>query len=169
MTDLDPNLAGMIRWGTIPGGIWGTQITLETMASLARAGSRDVPPLVASIVPRGGDVPGIVFAFDRFLRHHFVYREERDEVLRDVPFMLNDLVTLGHMEGDCDDMMIMGSALLCSCLIPARFTAIQSENPAEFDHVFTEAKVNGEWVPMDPTVPYGTRYTMFGFMSEVVC
>src|SRR6516162_3313113 len=138
MTDLDPNLAGMIRWGTIPGGSWGTQSTLETMASLARAGSRDVPPLVASLVPRGGDVSDFVLSIDRFLGRSFVYRAERDEVLRDVPFMLHDLSTLGHMEGDCDDMMIMGSAMLCSLLIPARFTAIKSENPAEFDHVFTE-------------------------------
>lgn len=147
----------------------GTVITLEAMAALARAGSRDVPPLVSSVVPGNGTVSDCVLSVDRFLRANFIYREERDEVLRDVPYMLNDLVTLGHMEGDCDDMTIMCAAMLCALLIPTRFTAIQSEIPGLFDHVFTETKVNGEWVPVDPTVPYGTQYTQFGFMSEVVC
>ena len=110
-----------------------------------------------------------VLAIDCFLRNVFVYRDERNEVLRDVPFMLSDYSTLGHMEGDCDDMTIMGSAMLCSLDIPTRMTAIQSESPEEFDHVFSEARVGGMWIPVDPTVPYGTQYNQYGFMSEVVC
>jgi len=147
----------------------GTSITLETMASLARAGSHDVTPLVASVLSGGCTVSDCVFAIDSFLRRHFIYREERDEVLRDVPFMLNDLSMLGHMEGDCDDMTILGSALLCNIGLPTRMTAIQSAIPGEYDHVYTETRVNGTWIPMDPTVPYGMTYTTFGTMSEVVC
>jgi transglutaminase-like putative cysteine protease len=140
------------------------------MSSLARAGSHEpgTYSLVQSIANSSG--PGsFIVGIDRFLRRVFVYREERDEVLRDVPFMLNDLATLGHMEGDCDDMAIMSASLLCCASIPARLTAIQSLNADEYDHVFTEAKVDGTWIPVDPTVPYGTHYNVFGFMSEVVC
>jgi transglutaminase-like putative cysteine protease len=143
------------------------------MSSLARAGSHEDGTL--AIAGTLGSDTGLdalrnfVVHVDRFLRRVFIYREERDEVLRDVPFMLNDLANLGHMEGDCDDMSIMSASLLCCASVPARLTAIKSLNTDEFDHVFTEAKVNGTWIPVDPTVPYGTRYNVFGFMSEVVC
>jgi len=139
------------------------------MAVLARQGSSFVSPLVSSLIRGGDNISSVVLVIDRFLRGRFVYRDERDEVLRDVPFMLNDLDTYGYMMGDCDDMSIMCGSLLCNIGIPARFTAIKSANPEDFDHVYTEAKVGSDWVPIDPTVPYGTRYTMFGFISEVVC
>jgi hypothetical protein len=143
--------------------------TLETMAILSRQGSKDVSPLVTSLVSGGDRIADSVFVIDRFLRRHFVYREEYDEVLRDVPFMLHDLSTLGHMEGDCDDMTILGSAMLCALGVGTRMTAIKSANPDEFDHVFSEARIGTEWIPVDPTVPYGTTYNQFGFMSEAVC
>src|SRR5712691_8043872 len=41
MTDSDPRLAPQIQWTWIPSGTWGTQITLETMANLARKGARN--------------------------------------------------------------------------------------------------------------------------------
>jgi hypothetical protein len=130
------------------------------MAILARRGSEDVLYLVGS----GWDVPTI----DTFLRNVFIYRDEDHEVLRDVPFMLNDWKTQGRMEGDCDDMAIMGCALLRASGIPARMTAIKSQNPDEFDHVFSEARVGPFWIPIDPTVPPGTEYMQYGFMSEPI-
>lgn len=142
------------------------------MAVLARQGSREsgTYAIANSIVSGRAFDPGdFVIGLDRFLRRVFVYREEHDEVLRDVPFMLNDYATLGRMEGDCDDMSIMASALLCCVGIPARVTAIKSQSIDEFDHVFSEARIGMDWIPVDPTVPYGTPYRAFGFMSEVVC
>jgi transglutaminase-like putative cysteine protease len=136
------------------------------MAVLARQGSRE--PGTYALVSSIGN-PDRVRGIDSFLRRYFVYREERDEVLRDVPFMLNDLDTLGHMEGDCDDMCIMACALLKSAGFPlVRMTAIQSDNPFEYDHVFSEVRISDFWLPVDPTVPYGTTYQQFGFMSEAV-
>jgi transglutaminase-like putative cysteine protease len=108
-----------------------------------------------------------VLACDLFLRDHFRYRREEKEVLRTVPFMLNDLDTIGEMQGDCDDMAIMGCSLFLSLDIPARFTAIKSESDLEFDHVFSEARIGTTWVPVDPTVHYGTRYHHYGIMSQV--
>lgn len=135
------------------------------MAILARAGSSE--PGVMAIAGSFRN-PDRVRAIDSFLRYAFVYREEYDEVLRDVPFMLNDLDTLGHMEGDCDDMTIFGCTLLRASGIPSRMTAIQSQSPFDYDHVFSEARVGEFWLPVDPTVPYGTQYQTYGFMSEAV-
>ena len=147
----------------------GTQQTLEVMAQLARQGSSVASPVAAHLVSVRGGVADFVSNLDRFLRHNFVYREERDEVLRTVDFMLHDFNTLGRMEGDCDDMSIMSGSLLCAAGISARLTAIQSADPFEYDHVFTEARVGSDWVVVDPTVPYGTTYNTYGFMSESVC
>jgi hypothetical protein len=145
--------------------------TLETMAILARAGSREpgTVSLLSSIVRNPSNPADIVSVIDNFLRNTFVYRGERDEVLRTVPYMLHDLATLRRMEGDCDDMAIMGCAMLMGAGISCRMTAIKAENPDEFDHVFSEARVGQNWIPVDPTVPLGTQYRTFGFMSEVVC
>jgi hypothetical protein len=135
------------------------------MAVLARNGSDSCSELASSVCRSGSVVPSI----DRFLRDRFIYRDERDEVLRDVPFMLNDLQTTGYMMGDCDDMTIMCCSLLMASGMSCRMTAIKSDNPDEFDHVFSEANTPAGWIPIDPTVPYGTRYMQYGYMSEPVC
>lgn len=139
------------------------------MAVLVRQGRNDpgVTSLVSSLQSGGGG-PGFVLAVDGFLRRVFIYREEENEVLRDVPFMINDLNTLGYMEGDCDDMAIMGCALLSNAGLLCRMTAIQSQNDFEYDHVFSEVRIGTHWIPVDPTVPVGTTYETFGFMSEPV-
>jgi hypothetical protein len=139
--------------------------TLETMATLARSGS-NVPGI--AVLVSGLRQTDCIAVIDRFLRQNFVYRDEAEEVLRDVPFMLHDLETIGHMEGDCDDMTIMGCALLKACGLPVRMTAIKSDNADEFDHVFSEARIGEYWIPVDPTVAPGTQYVTYGFMSEAV-
>jgi transglutaminase-like putative cysteine protease len=143
------------------------------MSTLARQGRSDpgVSALVASIRNGVGDSATdfpFVVGVDRYLRNIFVYREEQNEVLRDVPFMLNDLATLGYMEGDCDDMTIMGCALLSNAGLLCRMTAIKSSNDLEYDHVFSEVRIGTNWIPVDPTVPAGTQYETYGFMSEPV-
>lgn len=136
------------------------------MGSLARKGSDAAGPLVDYL--RSVDPSFSFLTIDRFLRDVFIYRDERDEVLRDVPFMVHDLQTKGHMEGDCDDMCIMCCAMLKAAGIASRMTAIRSESPEEFDHVFSEARVGSDWVPVDPTVPYGTTYYHYGILSEAI-
>lgn len=140
------------------------------MASLARAGSRDAYPVAMGVCTSFGihSVNDCILAIDCFLRDKFNYRREQNEVLRTVPFMLNDLETIGEFQGDCDDMAIMGCALLCSLGITSRLTAIKSV-PGEFDHVFCEALGDsGQWFPVDPTVPYGTPYIHYGITYQAV-
>jgi len=82
--------------------------------------------------------------------------------------MLNDLETLGYLEGDCDDIATLSASMLKTAGYPTRLTAIKSTGPEEYDHVFSEAQVNGDWVPMDITEPRGTVYQVYGYVSELI-
>ncbi len=112
-----------------------------------------------------GSVPGI----DGWLRTHFTYRPEMNEVLRSPEFMVNDFENvLGVVEGDCDDAAVLCTSFLKVLGIPGRLTAIQSKAGMDFDHVFGEGLVGSTFVPIDPTVEYGTRYTVYGMLHETV-
>jgi len=163
LTDSDPRLAPLIQWTTIPGGIWGTKITLETMANLAKEAANQ--KRVRHYALACGDWNGV----DLWIRNHFVYREEEEEILRTPEFMLNDLEMQGYLEGDCDDTATLSAAFTKILGYPTRLTALQVQTPLEFDHVFSECRdVNGEWAIIDPTVPKGTRYESYGVLLEVV-
>jgi hypothetical protein len=138
------------------------------MASLARSGSYDCRDFAIRLCTSRGVqcTSDCILVVDRFLRDHFNYRREQDEVLRTVPFMLNDLETIGEMQGDCDDMTIMACSLFCALGVTTRMVAIRSV-PGEFDHVFCEA-LDSDWIPVDPTVPYGTPYVHYGMSFQAV-
>jgi hypothetical protein len=161
LTDYDPNLAPHIQWTTIPGGKWGTQITLETMANLAREGAQNpkVKAYAASI-----QTP---YAIDGVLRPLYLYRDEEEEIVRTPEFMVRDLETLGYVEGDCDDIATFTASLTKAMNYPTRLTGIQTSTE-EYDHVFSEARIGQFWLPIDLTVPPGTEYRVYGLMTEWV-
>jgi transglutaminase-like putative cysteine protease len=104
-----------------------------------------------------------------WMRANYRYRDESEEILRSPEFMLNDFDTLGYCEGDCDDCSTLIAALGKSLGYPVRFSAIKVQTPDEFDHVFTEyMNPGGTWIPVDPTVPQGTTYTIYGQTVEGV-
>jgi len=160
-TESDPFLMRNTKWSWIPGGPAGTLITLEAMANLARKGLNDAYPFAIACIENVDALT--IRKVDGFLRSSFVYREEENEVLRGV-----DWLVAHGFEGDCDDMAIMGASMTKSIGFPSRFTAIKPYNPDEFEHVFCEARIGTDWVPIDPTVPYGTVYQHYGMVHEYV-
>jgi transglutaminase-like putative cysteine protease len=95
---------------------------------------------------------------DEWVRAHFRYRDEREEILRTPEFQLNDaLVRLGYLEGDCDDVSMFYAAVLKTLGLPVRFVAIRytPDNP-NFEHVFTQAYDMAAWRTFDATVPAGS-------------
>ena len=102
------------------------------------------------------------------LRKIFRYRDEKEEIVRTPGFMVQDYESLGYIEGDCDDIAVLVAALLRSLGKKVRLTAIQSQSPDEYDHVFTEVQTNEGWLPIDITVSEGTTYSTFAYMSELV-
>lgn len=129
------------------------------MARLAREGATDPRIRELSSYPVG--------TLDGWVRRRFVYRPELEEIIRAVPFQLEDLQRLGYLEGDCDDV----STFLAAALLPrpVRFVAIRTDptNP-EFLHVFVETLDAGRWVRLDPTVRRGTRHRYVEAMTEDV-
>ena len=101
--------------------------------------------------------------------HAYMYRPEREEVLRSPEFMLNDFLYLGYFEGDCDDASIMGAAMWSLAGFPVRFVAIRySANAKGFEHVFVEVWRLGEWMAFDPTVAPGTVYQRLEEMIQYI-
>ena len=95
----------------------------------------------------------------RWLRRHYSFRPEAEEVLRTVDWMLNDFATAGYVEGDCDDASIFVAAVSLVLGYRVRLVAIRYRDPLEFEHVYAEV-FDGRWVIVDLTVPEGTRYNV---------
>jgi transglutaminase-like putative cysteine protease len=104
------------------------------------------------------------------MRSNYRYRDENDEIVRSPDFMVNDYDTLGYCEGDCDDCSTLIACLAKVLGYPTRLMAIKVQGPNEFDHVFCEVNQGtpGKWTPVDPTVPSGTVYTIYGQTVEGV-
>lgn len=120
------------------------------MRDLARQGAAD--SRVYQLASWVGSAEGL----EDFLRSHFFYRAEHEEVVRSVPRMLSDLEAQGHIEGDCDDISTFICAVLAAMGISCRFVAIRYGGSEEFLHVFPEYRAPWEWIALDVTVPSGT-------------
>ncbi|WP_409029434.1 transglutaminase-like domain-containing protein [Gracilimonas sediminicola] len=59
--------------------------------------------------------------------------------------------TLKLKSGDCDDMVILGGALLESVGVPTRIKLI-GEKPGAFSHIYLEYFSNDQWKSFDPTL-----------------
>lgn len=91
-----------------------------------------------------------------FIRSHFRYRGEIEEVVRTPQMMIETLAGSGFFDGDCDDVSTLAAAILRVYGYPAQFVAIRYDSTdPEFKHVFVETV--GDRV-IDPTVPEETIY-----------
>jgi Transglutaminase-like superfamily len=139
------------------------------MARLARAAASD--PAFRSFARRLATLDGI----DAFVRGHFAYRDENEEIIREPRFMLADMGRIDEngrvvqLEGDCDDVATFYAAAAMAIGKAARFVAIRYTitNP-NFEHVFTEAYDSGQWKVLDATVPPGTPMRWIESMIEDV-
>jgi transglutaminase-like putative cysteine protease len=139
------------------------------MARLARAAASD--PGFRGFVRGLGTLGGI----EDFVRRHFAYRDENEEIVREPRFMLADMGRVDEngrvvqLEGDCDDVATFYAAAAVAIGKAARFVAIRYTitNP-NFEHVFTEAYDNGQWHVLDATVPAGTPMRWIESMIEDV-
>ncbi|MCI0618949.1 transglutaminase domain-containing protein [bacterium] len=103
---------------------------------------------------------------DDYLRQRFIYLDEAIETLQTPEYMLGGLEMTGKLTGDCDDISTLHAAFLTCLRFSVRFVAIRSNfTDPNFDHVFIEAKSNGEWIPYDVTIPLGTQINYFGRLT----
>lgn len=137
----------------IPDGAAGTRATLKIMARLVRETRIDqqISNLAASLVQ---DIPGHNFTDEA--RRCFEFVRDSIRYLKDtngVEVVRNPLVTLSMQAGDCDDMVTLLAALLESIGHRCRFIAVGYTQPGDFEHVYLETKIGGEWFACDPTMP----------------
>ena len=59
--------------------------------------------------------------------------------------------TLAMRAGQCTDLSILLASLAMSIGYPARFVAVATDPgaPDQFSHIYPEAQLDGEWIPMD--------------------
>ena len=75
----------------------------------------------------------------------------------DVETLQTPVYTLQRMQGDCDDHALLVGTLLLAAGHPVRYTAIASQAPGAYDHVFAETLVGRQWMSVETTenVPLG--------------
>ena len=70
--------------------------------------------------------------------------------------------TLTHRIGDCDDINgVLIPTLVMAAGIPVRLVTISNDpsDPSRFSHIYAEAEIRGQWVPLDaarPGASFGT-------------
>lgn len=70
--------------------------------------------------------------------------------------LTDPILTLQRQVGDCDDQTTLLAALLESVGYPTRFV-IAGYHGSDFEHVYLQTLVNGQWIDADPTEhqPFG--------------
>jgi len=71
--------------------------------------------------------------------------------------LLDEVRTKGSAAEDCDSMAMLTAALLQSVGLETRFAVVAQDTPKSstdhaFEHVYVEAKIDNEWLSVDPSV-----------------
>ncbi len=120
------------------------------MANLASS-AKTTPRIREQALAIVGAVPGKDFRAE--MDRIFVFVRDNIRYTRDVvnvETVQTPAKTLDYKQGDCDDQVVLLAALLESVGIEARFKAV-GFSPGHFQHVYLEARDNGEWIALDPT------------------
>jgi len=133
-------------------GVGGTFQALDAMARAVRgeispdfSGYRDAHNAAAALgIGRESINPAV--ALFRYVRDQIAYVDHpmSVQVVKDCQR------TLESGEGDCVSKSVCLATLLASLGIEPRFVA-QARDGANYDHVYVEAYLSGQWVALDPT------------------
>lgn len=112
---------------------------------------RELALSILGAVP-GKDFRGEIDRIFSWVRDSIRYTRD----VRGVETVQTPAKTLDYRQGDCDDQVTLLAALLESVGIQSRFKAV-GFRPNHFQHVYLEARDNGNWIALDPTeqVPVG--------------
>jgi len=135
----------------IPDGPGGIEATLNLMRDLVRVWKKEQKIRRCALDLTGHldqkDFDGEVKAIFEFVRDEIRYVMD----ICDVETVHSPDVVLDQGSGDCDDKCVCLAALLESIGHPTRFVAIGYG--ADYEHVYCEAQLHGEWVALETTEP----------------
>ena len=151
----------------IPDGKAGTLATLRVMRDLVRVGKKSLAVRTLAVQLSGGldqkDWIGEIRALHAFVRDRIRYIRD----INDVETVQTPDATLTMRAGDCDDKSTLLAAMLESIGHPTRLVAI-GFTPEEFDHVYIEARVGNNWLPLETTEPVEIGWSAPGAVSRMV-
>jgi hypothetical protein len=127
----------------------GVEQTINHMRALVDEALRD--PQINRLAR---DIVRNVPAFDDVAEAHALYswvrsnvRFTKDPVNKETLYPPAELLKI--RAGDCDDISMLLGTLLMAVGYPARLMTVAASGD-EFSHVYVEANINGEWIPLDP-------------------
>jgi hypothetical protein len=148
---------------SIPSGLAGTKLTAAHVGRLIREGSADFyvrQKAIDILLARGvapKDYIGEIDALFRWVQRHVRYTKD--------PFQVEVLHAPRRMlelrAGDCDDMTILLGSLVKSVGHPVRLvlTGPNPRRPDLFSHIYLEAQCQGDWIPLDATMPFAMGWS----------
>ena len=147
-----PMLTGVLL--PTPEGVAGSLHTVALMRSMVEA-SKIAPEVlqashsIVGLAPQHGEESEARTLFE-FVRDDVRYVPD----VLGVETLTEPAYVLQRLSGDCDDKATLLAALLESVGRPTRFVlAGYTPGNREFEHVYLQTLVNGEWITADPSVP----------------
>jgi transglutaminase-like putative cysteine protease len=146
-----PQLSGQLF--ELADGAQGVRDTLYLMRSIVQRYKTDVnirhiaASLVQSLPQK--DWSGQVQRLHQFVRDNIRYIRDIDGV----ETIQTPDKTLELKYGDCDDKATLLATLLQTIGHPARFVAVGTRAPGEYQHVYLETLIGKRWVPLETTEP----------------
>jgi transglutaminase-like putative cysteine protease len=86
-------------------------------------------------------------ALFNFVRDRIRYVKD----VNDIETLSTPMMTLEGGLGDCDDQTVLLASMLESVGYPTRFVIEGYTTPCEYEHVYMQALVFGQYISMDPT------------------
>jgi Transglutaminase-like superfamily len=161
-----------VELSLIPKGYLGTQTTLDHIQDLIRAGAKDfyVRQKAIDILLEKAIKPknylGEIKALFEWMQQNVRYTKDpfRVEVLHSARRLLE------LRAGDCDDMTILLGSMLESIGHPVRLivTGPNPLRPKLFSHIYLEAFHQGQWIPLDATMPYAMGWEPRTVVKQVI-
>lgn len=151
-----PLLAGILI--DSPEGTAGAWHTVSLMRAMVETSKTD-----GAILQTAHSLVGLTPQHNPRTEAETLFQFVRDDVryVRDihgVETLTEPAFVLQRMTGDCDDKATLLATLLEAVGYPTRFVLAGYETPGEFQHVYLQTLIDGEWITADPSV-----YKPFGF------
>jgi transglutaminase-like putative cysteine protease len=93
---------------------------------------------------------------DEYSEAEAIFNFVRDRIryvkdVNDIETLSTPMLTLEGRLGDCDDQTVLLASMLESVGYPTRFVVEGYTTPGEYEHVYMQALVFGQFISMDPT------------------
>lgn len=156
----------------IPDGEKGIGVTVQHIAKISESGAMDFSNIsLARRITWDSPERNLEAAADRvfwWVKQNVKY--VADPVVTEL--VQAPHVTIDERAGDCDDQVVLASALMLAIGIPVRYVTIAAHEEKEFSHIYLQAEIApGKWKSYDPATkgsfPGWTppRYTKIGYWS----